>query len=223
MSNEKPQRGILLRRRAADGSAGGFAGAVPYFIIAGLADRILPHCQKIGLRAAENAARLRFRISMVIPCCRTSMVSPGWMFSSRHNAAGIRTRRDVSTLHRTLFPAAVRICRSLLSGCTYISAIITRFSHKINTYCTKISAKDVLLVITEYEIALGKNIRKLRMERKLSQEQVSAQLQVRGCDVTRSALAKIEAGQRHLYPHELKALSIILAVPCDEILPNILE
>ena len=164
-----------------------------------------------------------FRISMVIPCCRTSMVSPGWMFSSRHNAAGIRTRRDVSTLHRTLFPAAVRICRSLLSGCTYISAIITRFSHKINTYCTKISAKDVLLVITEYEIALGKNIRKLRMERKLSQEQVSAQLQVRGCDVTRSALAKIEAGQRHLYPHELKALSIILAVPCDEILPNILE
>ena len=44
----------------------------------------------------------------------------------------------------------------------------------------------------DYERALGQNIRRLRMERRLSQEQVSAQLQVRGCDVTRSALAKIE-------------------------------
>ena len=63
---------------------------------------------------------------------------------------------------------------------------------------------------TEYEKALGKNIRRLRMERKLSQEQAAAQLQVRGCDVTRSALAKMEVGQRHIYPDELKALREIL-------------
>lgn len=54
------------------------------------------------------------------------------------------------------------------------------------------------------------------MQKNLSQEQVSAQLQVRGCDVTRSALAKIEVGQRHIYPDELKALKEILSVSFDE-------
>ena len=46
----------------------------------------------------------------------------------------------------------------------------------------------------EYERALGQNIRVLRMKKGFSQEQLAAQLQVRGCDVTRSALAKIEVG-----------------------------
>lgn len=68
----------------------------------------------------------------------------------------------------------------------------------------------------EYEKILGKNIRNIRMRRNLSQEQVAAQMQVRGCDVTRSALAKIEAGQRHIYPDELKALKEILSVSFDE-------
>lgn len=54
------------------------------------------------------------------------------------------------------------------------------------------------------------------MQKNLSQEQVSAQMQVRGCDVTRSALAKIEVGQRHIYPDELKALKEILSVSFDE-------
>lgn len=71
----------------------------------------------------------------------------------------------------------------------------------------------------EYEKALGKNIRRLRMERKLSQEQAAAQLQVRGCDVTRSALAKMEVGQRHIYPDELKALREIFSVPYEVLFP----
>lgn len=41
---------------------------------------------------------------------------------------------------------------------------------------------------TEYEYALGQNIRTLRLKRGLSQEQLAAQLQTRGCDITRSAL-----------------------------------
>lgn len=69
----------------------------------------------------------------------------------------------------------------------------------------------------EYEYALGQNIRKLRMERKLSQEQLAAQLQTRGCDVTRSALAKIEVGQRHIYPDELKLLRELLGVSYEEL------
>lgn len=68
-----------------------------------------------------------------------------------------------------------------------------------------------------YEYALGQNIRKLRMERKLSQEQLAAQLQTRGCDVTRSALAKMEVGQRHIYPDELKLLRELLDVSYEEL------
>ena len=69
----------------------------------------------------------------------------------------------------------------------------------------------------EYEKLLGQNIRRLRMRKKFSQDRLSAQLQVRGCDVTRSALAKIEVGQRHIYPDELKLLHEILGVPYDEL------
>ena len=77
--------------------------------------------------------------------------------------------------------------------------------------------RGVLTMNVEYEKLLGQNIRKLRMQRNFSQEQVAAQLQVHGCDVTRSAFAKIEVGQRHIYPDELKALKDILAVSYDEL------
>ena len=48
------------------------------------------------------------------------------------------------------------------------------------------------------ERRIGQNIRALREKAGLTQEQLSARLQVRGCDITRSAVAKIEVGQRHL-------------------------
>ena len=70
----------------------------------------------------------------------------------------------------------------------------------------------------EYERIVGQKIRKLRLARELTQEQLAAQLQVKDCDVTRSALAKIEAGQRHLYVDELKVLAEILRVTTDELL-----
>ena len=50
----------------------------------------------------------------------------------------------------------------------------------------------------EIEKKIGQNIRVLRETAGLTQEMVAAQLQVRGCDITRSAVAKIEVGQRHL-------------------------
>ncbi len=70
----------------------------------------------------------------------------------------------------------------------------------------------------EYEKALGQNIRRLRMDLKLTQEQLSAQLQVRGCDITGSAFAEIEAGQRHIYPDELKFLHDILQISYDDLI-----
>ena len=69
----------------------------------------------------------------------------------------------------------------------------------------------------DYEKQIGSNIRKLRIKNNLTQEQLSAKLQVSGCDITRSALAKIEVGQRHLYPDEIKALKEILNVRYEDI------
>ena len=69
-----------------------------------------------------------------------------------------------------------------------------------------------------YEKQVGANIRRIRIKNKLTQEQLSAKMQVKGCDITRSALAKIEVGQRHIYADEIKALKEILKISYDEIL-----
>jgi transcriptional regulator with XRE-family HTH domain len=69
----------------------------------------------------------------------------------------------------------------------------------------------------DIEKAVGNNIRILREKAGITQEMLSARLQVNGCDITRSALAKIEVGQRHLYPDEIILLKNILKVSYDDI------
>ena len=64
---------------------------------------------------------------------------------------------------------------------------------------------------------IGENIRLLREQRKMTQDEVAAKLQLLGCDITRSAVAKIEGGQRHLYPDEIMLLKQILNVDYDDI------
>ncbi|WP_295158413.1 helix-turn-helix domain-containing protein, partial [uncultured Ruminococcus sp.] len=64
---------------------------------------------------------------------------------------------------------------------------------------------------------VGANIRRLREKADITQEQLSARLQVNGCDITRSAIAKIEVGQRHLYPDEIILLKKLLGVSYDDI------
>lgn len=71
----------------------------------------------------------------------------------------------------------------------------------------------------DYEKQVGLRIRELRKQCGLTQEQISAQLQIRGCDITRSALAKIEVGQRHLYVDELKMLAEIMKCEYKDMLP----
>lgn len=70
-----------------------------------------------------------------------------------------------------------------------------------------------------YDKQVGQRVRLLRESKGLTQEQLAAQLQVRGCDVTRSALAKIEVGQRHIYALELRCLREALSTTYDALLP----
>ncbi len=69
----------------------------------------------------------------------------------------------------------------------------------------------------EIEKRIGQNIRNLREKAKITQEMLSARLQIEGCDITRSALAKIEVGQRHLYPDEIILIRNILNTTYDDI------
>ncbi len=69
----------------------------------------------------------------------------------------------------------------------------------------------------DIEKKVGDNVRLLREKAGVTQEQLSARLQVNGCDITRSAVAKIEVGQRHLYPDEIILIKKILNVSYDDI------
>ena len=70
---------------------------------------------------------------------------------------------------------------------------------------------------TAVEKRIGQNLRRLRERAGLTQEAVAVGLQIRGYDITRSAVAKLEVGQRHLYPDEVILLREILKASYEEI------
>ena len=74
-----------------------------------------------------------------------------------------------------------------------------------------------LIMNPQIEKAIGKNIRTIRESQQITQEQLSAKLQIEGCDITRSALAKMEVGQRHIYPDEIMLIKKLLKTTYDEI------
>ena len=67
------------------------------------------------------------------------------------------------------------------------------------------------------ETKVGNNIRKIREAKGMTQEMLAAKLQLNGCDITRSAIAKIEVGQRHLYPDEIILIREQLNTSYEEI------
>lgn len=69
----------------------------------------------------------------------------------------------------------------------------------------------------EIEKKVGNNIRNLREKAGMTQEYMATKLQLLGCDITRSAVAKIEVGQRHCYPDEIILIKKILNVEYESI------
>ena len=67
------------------------------------------------------------------------------------------------------------------------------------------------------EKKVGSNIRKIREAKGMTQDMLAAKLQLNGCDITRSAIAKIEVGQRHLYPDEIILIRKILNTTFESI------
>ena len=68
------------------------------------------------------------------------------------------------------------------------------------------------------EKEIGKNLRRLREKAGLTQELLATKLQINGCDITRSAVAKIEVGQRHLYVDEIILIAKILGIGYEKLL-----
>ena len=80
-----------------------------------------------------------------------------------------------------------------------------------------ISVQNGDVMNKEIEYKIGQNIRKIRESRGMTQDTLAAKLQLNGCDITRSAVAKIEVGQRHLYPDEILLIRRILNTSYDHI------
>lgn len=69
----------------------------------------------------------------------------------------------------------------------------------------------------DIETKVGNNIRCIREKSGKTQEYLAEKLQLNGCDITRSAVAKIEVGQRHLYPDEIILIRKIFNTSYEEI------
>lgn len=66
------------------------------------------------------------------------------------------------------------------------------------------------------DIPLGKNIRRIRKERQMTQMEVASKMQLRGSNMSCSSFANIESGRRNIRASGLKCLRIVLEVGYDE-------
>ncbi|MCM1159661.1 MAG: helix-turn-helix domain-containing protein [Roseburia sp.] len=71
--------------------------------------------------------------------------------------------------------------------------------------------------IKQDNICIGKNIRRLRLEKKMGQTELVSLMQLRDVEITREALVKIERGIQHVKATQLKVIKEILNVSYDEI------
>jgi len=63
---------------------------------------------------------------------------------------------------------------------------------------------------------IGKNIRLARRAKDITQNQLATMLQLNGCDISRSTIAKIETGSRHIKVEELHAIMEILDMQYED-------
>lgn len=93
--------------------------------------------------------------------------------------------------------------------------------HKIKKKWTEISSdfngEKMEQKIKQDNICIGKNIRRLRLEKKMGQTELVSLMQLRDVEITREALVKIERGIQHVKATQLKVIKEILNVSYDEI------
>ena len=71
------------------------------------------------------------------------------------------------------------------------------------------------------DISIGNNIRKLRKQSHLTQEQVVARLQLQGIEISRSSYSQIECGTYNIRVSELVALTCLFHTDYNSFFENI--
>ena len=71
------------------------------------------------------------------------------------------------------------------------------------------------------DINIGNNIRRLRKKSKLTQEQVTAHLQLQGIEISRSSYSQIECGTYNIRISELIALASLFQVDYNAFFENL--
>ena len=72
--------------------------------------------------------------------------------------------------------------------------------------------------IKQDEIFIGKNIRRIRIEKGFGQTELVRRLQLEGVGMTRETLVKIERGIQHIQASQLRAFRDVLQTSYDELL-----
>ena len=72
--------------------------------------------------------------------------------------------------------------------------------------------------IKQDNIHIGRNIREIRLKRKMGQTELIRQLQLSNVDMTRETLVKIERGVQHIYATQLRGIRDALGTSYDELL-----
>ncbi len=73
-------------------------------------------------------------------------------------------------------------------------------------------------IVNDTDNVIGKNIRRLRIEKEIGQTELVEQLQLLNVDISRETLVKIEGGRQHIKLSQLKAIKNFLQVRYEDIL-----
>ncbi|MDB7100132.1 helix-turn-helix domain-containing protein [Enterococcus mundtii] len=72
--------------------------------------------------------------------------------------------------------------------------------------------------ISDKENVIGSNIRRIRLEKGISQTELIRDLQLRKIAITRETLVKIEGGRQHIKLDQLRAIRDVLQVSYEDLL-----
>lgn len=78
----------------------------------------------------------------------------------------------------------------------------------------------IIIKVTEQCNICGKTVRQLRVQKKMSQDQLAAKLQTEGLGVNQNSVSRIECGKRIVCDYELRALATVLKVDINQLLPE---
>ncbi len=72
--------------------------------------------------------------------------------------------------------------------------------------------------IKQDDIQIGRNIRAIRLEKKIGQTELVRQLQLQNIDMTRETLVKIERGIQHIQATQLRGIRDVLQTTYEDLL-----